>query len=278
MTALRPPEGIDVDAWRGRLTERSRPDCVPAWPPIATCCAMRCCRTPARRPLRPDIPRGRGRRRAKPAPTRPRASRPRRSTTSGWRRSSPWPRVPGARRRGARHVGPAGDLRPCVTTGAAFHHRRPLVAGSTTAMARAWAAMPDWFEVLPQALCGRSTTGAKAFPPRRTQSRRDLLRQRHRPDGVGTFELEAMAFHEGIPGHPAVAIASGDVDPGVPQALAQLGVRGGLGTLLGAALRRDGLSGGPIERLGMLSADSMRAGRLVVDTGLHALGWGRSRP
>ena len=38
-----------------------------------------------------------------------------------------------------------------------------------------------------------------------------------------------------------------------------------------------GLYSGPIERLGMLSADSMRAGRLVVDTGLHALGWGQEQ-
>jgi uncharacterized protein (DUF885 family) len=33
----------------------------------------------------------------------------------------------------------------------------------------------------------------------------------------------------------------------------------------------------PLDRLGMLSADSMRACRLVVDTGLHALGWSRRR-
>jgi uncharacterized protein (DUF885 family) len=38
-----------------------------------------------------------------------------------------------------------------------------------------------------------------------------------------------------------------------------------------------GLYTGPVERLGMLSADSMRASRLVVDTGLHALGWSRER-
>src|SRR5690349_14331332 len=36
-----------------------------------------------------------------------------------------------------------------------------------------------------------------------------------------------------------------------------------------------GLYGGAVDRMGIFSADSMRACRLVVDTGLHALGWSR---
>ena len=38
-----------------------------------------------------------------------------------------------------------------------------------------------------------------------------------------------------------------------------------------------GLYSGPLERLGMLTMDSMRACRLVVDTGMHALGWSRQQ-
>jgi hypothetical protein len=36
-----------------------------------------------------------------------------------------------------------------------------------------------------------------------------------------------------------------------------------------------GLYSTPLDRLGMLASDSLRACRLVVDTGLHALGWSR---
>ncbi|ANZ35399.1 hypothetical protein BBK82_04160 [Lentzea guizhouensis] len=38
-----------------------------------------------------------------------------------------------------------------------------------------------------------------------------------------------------------------------------------------------GLFSSDEQRLGMLSADAMRAARLVVDTGLHAFGWSRQR-
>jgi uncharacterized protein (DUF885 family) len=38
-----------------------------------------------------------------------------------------------------------------------------------------------------------------------------------------------------------------------------------------------GLYRGDMERMGMLSLDSMRAARLVVDTGIHAMGWSRQQ-
>ena len=38
-----------------------------------------------------------------------------------------------------------------------------------------------------------------------------------------------------------------------------------------------GLYSSDLDRLGMLMADSWRAGRLVVDTGIHAMGWSREQ-
>jgi uncharacterized protein (DUF885 family) len=38
-----------------------------------------------------------------------------------------------------------------------------------------------------------------------------------------------------------------------------------------------GLYGGAVDRMGIICADSSRALRIVVDTGLHALGWTRQQ-
>jgi uncharacterized protein (DUF885 family) len=38
-----------------------------------------------------------------------------------------------------------------------------------------------------------------------------------------------------------------------------------------------GLYPGDLDRIGMLSADSLRSCRLVVDSGIHAMGWSRDQ-
>jgi uncharacterized protein (DUF885 family) len=165
-----------------------------------------------------------------------------------------------------------------------FSSGEQLVTASRTALARAWAAMSDWFEVLPQAPCAveGTTTGAKAFyfPPATDGSRGGTFFVNVTdPTAWGTFELEAMAFHEGVPGHHLqIAIASelGDV-PEFRRHLHNSAYSEGWGLYTERLSDEMGLYSGPVERLGMLSADSMRASRLVVDTGLHALGWSRER-
>ena len=147
---------------------------------------------------------------------------------------------------------------------------------------------PTWFEVLPQARCAvqATTTGAKAFyfPPAGDGSRGGTFFVNIAdPAAWGTFELESMAFHEGIPGHHLQLAIASELPrrAGVPQAHPQRGVRRGLGPPLHrTALRRQmaGIYSSAVDPdLAMFSADSMRACRLVVDTGLHALGWSRSR-
>ena len=165
-----------------------------------------------------------------------------------------------------------------------FTSGEQLVTASETAMARAWAAMPEWFEVLPQAPCAvaGTTSGAKAFyfPPASDGSRGGtFFINITDPAAWGTFELEAMAFHEGIPGHHLQLAIAGELTaiPEFRKHLHNSAFAEGWGLYSERLSDEMGLYTGAIERLGMLSADSMRAGRLVVDTGLHALGWSREQ-
>jgi uncharacterized protein (DUF885 family) len=165
-----------------------------------------------------------------------------------------------------------------------FEHGDQLVEAAQVAMERAWAAMPEWFDVLPHAPCDvrPTTTGPKAFyyPPAADGSRGGTFFVNvAEPTAWGTFELESMAFHEGIPGHHLqLSLASELQDvPEFRKHIHNSGYAEGWGLYTERLADEMGLYGGAVDRMGIYSADSMRACRLVVDTGLHALGWSRQQ-
>lgn len=93
------------------------------------------------------------------------------------------------------------------------------------------------------------------------------------------FEAEALAFHEGIPGHHTQFALAAELDD-VPDFQRHVSVSAHAeGWALYAERVADefGLYTSEVSRLGMLSLDSRRACRLVVDTGIHHLGWSRAR-
>lgn len=166
-----------------------------------------------------------------------------------------------------------------------FGTGQQLVDASTAALSKAWTAMGDWFEVLPQAPCAVDgvASGPKAFyfPPAPDGSRGGtFFVNTADPASWGTFELEAMAYHEGVPGHHLQLAIAGELPDSVPavRKFATFAAYSeGWGLYSERLADEMGLYTTGIDRLGMLSADSMRACRLVVDTGLHALGWSRQQ-
>ncbi|MGA9746642.1 MAG: DUF885 domain-containing protein [Nocardioides sp.] len=173
-----------------------------------------------------------------------------------------------------------------MRTDPALHFERgeELVEASRVAMQRAWDAMPAWFEVLPQAPCAveSTQTGAKAFyfPPASDGSRGGtFFINVDDPSSWGTFELESMAFHEGIPGHHLQLAIASELE-GVPEFRKHIhnaAYAEGWGLYTERLSDEMGLYSSAVDRMGMYAADSMRACRLVVDTGLHALGWSRKQ-
>jgi uncharacterized protein (DUF885 family) len=158
-----------------------------------------------------------------------------------------------------------------------------VVAASEAAFAKAKAEMTEWFGRLPESDCfvqeTKSGPVAFYFPPAEDGSRDGtFFMNTADPTSWATFEIEATAFHEGIPGHHlqiAIAQEMGDTIPAF-QRYAFISAYGeGWGLYTERLADEMGLYGSELDRIGMLQADSMRACRLVVDTGMHALGWSR---
>jgi uncharacterized protein (DUF885 family) len=164
------------------------------------------------------------------------------------------------------------------------HDAGEILAACETAFARSREAMPQWFDRLPQAECAIKTTdqGALGFyyPPAEDGSRGGVFYvNTSDPSAWGRFEIEALSYHEGIPGHHLqLAIATELTDlPALRRHTVFNAYAEGWGLYTERLADEMGLYSTPLDRLGMLTMDSMRACRLVVDTGLHALGWSRQR-
>ena len=164
------------------------------------------------------------------------------------------------------------------------HDAAEILADCETAFARARAEMPAWFNRLPAADCAIKTTthGALGFyyPPSDDGSRGGVFYvNTSDPSAWGRVEIEALSYHEGIPGHHLqLAIAAELTDlPALRRHTVFNAYAEGWGLYTERLADEMGLYSTPLTRLGMLTMDSVRACRLVVDTGLHALGWSRQQ-
>ncbi len=99
------------------------------------------------------------------------------------------------------------------------------------------------------------------------------------PATISKVGLEATAFHESYPGHHlqmSVALQGGDVHP-VLRYIYVAAMAEGWGLYTELLADEIGLYSEEKDRMGMLSNQALRAARLVVDPGMHVLGWTRER-
>ena len=170
-----------------------------------------------------------------------------------------------------------------------FTTREEVRAAAESAVERATAALPAWFGRIPRSGCEvremaefeeKDGTIAYYQPPTIDGSRPGIYYiNTYAPETRTRFEAEALAFHEALPGHHLQLGVAQELDH-LPlfrrNAIANAYVEGW--ALYTERLADEmGLYSGDTERLGMLSFDSLRAGRLVVDSGLHHAGWSRQR-
>jgi uncharacterized protein (DUF885 family) len=163
------------------------------------------------------------------------------------------------------------------------------MAVAAAALGRARAAMPRFFGRLPKAdveIAAFEPFEAPSMPPAMyRQPTLDGSRpgqymvNLHRPEESVRADVEAVAFHEAIPGHH-LQIAIAMERPAAHRITQLFGTTAfveGWGLYAERLADEMQLYTGDVDRLGMLSAQAWRAARLVVDTGMHAKGWDRER-
>jgi uncharacterized protein (DUF885 family) len=170
-----------------------------------------------------------------------------------------------------------------------FRTSEEVEAKAASALAAARAAMSGWFGRLPKAECvvkripeheaPYTTVAYYRGPPSDGTGPGEYRINVHAPETRPRHEAEVLAFHEAIPGHH-LQIAIAQELPEVPAFRRHGGITAyveGWALYIERLAEEMGLYSGDEDRLGMLSFDAWRACRLVVDTGLHAMGWTRER-
>lgn len=171
-----------------------------------------------------------------------------------------------------------------------FRTREEIIAVATDALDRAEAARGAYFECYDISACAieeinpiDADNSALAYyrPPSVDGSRPGahcLLTTD--PGERYRYEYETLAFHESVPGHHLQLATAQTLD--IPRYRRHLDVElcafnEGWGLYAERLADEIGLYSNPVARLGMLSFAALRACRLVVDTGMHHLGWSRQQ-
>lgn len=183
------------------------------------------------------------------------------------------------------------DFFTYVRTDPKFYHtsREAYIADAEAKMAAMQAKLPEFFGVLP-----KSPLTIKAVEAFREKSAGKAFYQSPAPDGSrpGTYyvnlynlrdmpitELEALAYHEGVPGHHlqrAIQTELKDVPP-FRRFAGFTAYTEGWG-LYSEELGKDmGFYTDPYSDFGRLAMELWRACRLVVDTGIHDKRWSREQ-
>jgi len=170
-----------------------------------------------------------------------------------------------------------------------FSSAEEIVAVAEASLARAVAAIPDWFGRLPQADCvvvrmqpheeQHSTIAYYREPQHDGGLPGRYYINTYAPETRPRYEAEALAFHEAVPGHHLQVAIGQELEqlPAFRRHAETTAFVEGWGLYSERLADEMGLYSGDLDRIGMLSYDAWRASRLVVDTGMHALAWSRGQ-
>jgi uncharacterized protein (DUF885 family) len=170
-----------------------------------------------------------------------------------------------------------------------YGSREEMLEHAQRVVSAAEAEAPKWFATVPDVPCTVAAvpeaeelgmTSAYYMPGAIDGSRPGTYYlNTSEPESRHRYVAEDIAFHEAVPGHHfqlTIAMESKDLAP-ARQVLGDTACAEGWGLYSERLADEMGLYTDDLARMGLFAADSWRASRLVVDTGLHAMGWTRRR-
>jgi uncharacterized protein (DUF885 family) len=170
-----------------------------------------------------------------------------------------------------------------------YTSRAQIVEHAGAAIERGKAAMPRWFGRLPRAdvviepyqeFEEMSAPGASYETPSEDGTRPGKYRiNTYKPHEQTRVGIESTAFHEAIPGHH-LQLAIAQEREGAHMITRYLGNSGfseGWGLYAERLADEMGLFSSDMDRMGLLSNEALRAARMVVDPGIHVMGWTREQ-
>jgi uncharacterized protein (DUF885 family) len=170
-----------------------------------------------------------------------------------------------------------------------YQGREEMLEHARQVVARAETEAPKWFGVVPAVPCvvepvpaaeEEAVASAYYMPGAIDGSRPGTYYlNTSRPEERVRHAAEDTAFHEAVPGHHFQLTIALEAENLVMARRVLVDTACGEGWGLYSERLADemGLYTDDMMRLGLFAADVWRAGRLVVDTGLHAMGWTRAQ-
>ncbi|HEX2164094.1 MAG TPA: DUF885 domain-containing protein, partial [Thermoanaerobaculia bacterium] len=188
-------------------------------------------------------------------------------------------------------TGDVRELLELVTTDPryTFDSRQEMVDYAEAAVRRAEQAVPRWFGLVPDAevvvvpypeFRERSAPGAEYSSASDDGSRPGTFYiNTYEPESQSKAGIEATAFHETYPGHHLQGSIAKQFATGHPvqRYFGTSGFSEGWGLYSERLAEEMGIYSGDVDLLGLLSNEALRAARLVVDSGMHGLGWSRQQ-
>jgi uncharacterized protein (DUF885 family) len=170
-----------------------------------------------------------------------------------------------------------------------FRSRDDMLGAARAAVRRATTATPAWFgrrpkaEVLvePYPAFRERESVAEWNPPAEDGSRPGIyFLSTYDPGHKSRADLEALTFHETIPGHHlqgSIALERGPAIPAIARYFWSPGFGEGWAEYAEQLADEMGLYSSDSARLGALADITLSAALLVVDTGINAFGWTREQ-